>query len=120
MSKTKDDNLKSRLLFSVGYVGHYGIVVAVLTDARLSVFKYFWGDIVILRIAQGIREMHRCHHPTLLSITSVIVPSSLSLCDSSWEREREREEGFYVQSEKKSFGLFTDGKIWQLFLKTRL
>lgn len=49
-----------------------------LTDARLSLgFNIFWrGEIVILGIAPGIREMHRCHSPTSLSITSVIVLSS--------------------------------------------
>lgn len=43
-----------------------------LTDARLSlpVFNFFSSGVVILSIAQGISKMHRCQHPTLLSITS--------------------------------------------------
>lgn len=69
----RDDNLKSPLLNCF-----YS-----LTDARLSLcLNIFWGEIVILSIAEGIREMHRCHHRTLLSITSVIVPSSHH-CDGS-------------------------------------
>lgn len=91
-----------------------------MTDARLSLrliifFILFFGEggVVILGIAQGIREMPRCHHPTLLSITSVIVPSSAH-CDGSRDGENVfSEEGFYVQS--KNHLVYLQSGVWQLF-----
>lgn len=64
--------------------------------------------------------MHRCHHPALLSITSVIVPSSLNCAGSrkrarAHEKERDHEVERDFMYSLKSFGLFTVGSLAAIF-----